>query len=203
MFLTEQYKNRILQLAGILNELTDAERTVAFAASDARVSYNKDLMINAIKQGREIGILFKSDNEKYKMPISKYRIIWPVALGVSTAGNPVVRGYHVLGQSESAALETGKRSAETEKEWRLFKIRNIQRMWFTGNLFVPPSGFNPKDKSMSNIEVASNVNQIKKFQDKLKKEKEQETKDKKAKSIKLKPVIKSTIPSTNKKRFTI
>ena len=47
MILTESYKNRLKELAGIplLSEATDDERNRAFAGSNKRMPYNKDLMI--------------------------------------------------------------------------------------------------------------------------------------------------------------
>ena len=115
------------------------------------------MMKQAIEQGREIGLLFKSDNDKYEMPVSKYRVVRPVAMGTSDKGNTVVRGLHVIGQSERKARETGVRSAEAEGEWRLFKAENIKGMWFTDNFFTQsPPGYNPNDKQMRSIEVAFN-----------------------------------------------
>jgi hypothetical protein len=170
MNLSESYKKRMQELAGIvvLSEVTDAERNAAFAGSNQRIPYNKDLMIQAIKQGREVGILFQSDNEKYKMPTSKYRIIYPVAIGLSKAGNQVIRAFHKFGQSESEARRTNKRSAEAENTWRLLKASNIKSMWFTGTLFFGPlESYNRSDKGMVNVEVAADFNKIKKYQEGL------------------------------------
>jgi len=166
MLLSEGYKERLQKLAGIvLLEVSNAEKEAAFRNSNQRIPFNKDLMIQAIKEGREIGILFQSNNEKYKMPVSKYRIIYPVAIGTSKAGNQVLRAVHRMGQSESAAMKTGLRSQEIEDEWRMFKISNIKSMWFTGNFFsVPPKNYNAADKGMVNVEVAANFPEIKKFQ---------------------------------------
>ena len=94
MILSEKYKKRIKFLAGIINEITNQERLDAFSKSDDAIPFNKDLMIQAIQQGREVGVLFQSNNEKYKMPVAKYRIIYPVALGISKKGNPVIRAFH-------------------------------------------------------------------------------------------------------------
>ena len=85
--LTEIFKQRLKQLAGIISEVTNQERVDAFAKSGERIPYNKEMMIQAIEQGREVGVLFQSNNEKYKMPVAKYRILYPVALGISKKGN--------------------------------------------------------------------------------------------------------------------
>lgn len=169
--LTEGYKQRLKELAGIeiiTEATTDAEREQAFALSNQRIPFSKDLMIQAIEEGREIGILFQSKNEKYKMPVSKYRTIYPVAIGTSKAGNQVIRAVHKIGQSESAALKTGVRSQEVKDEWRMFKISNIKSMWFTGKFFsVPPKNYNAADRGMVNVEVAANFAKIKQFQKEL------------------------------------
>lgn len=194
MLISELYQNKLKKLAGIciikeeglikkkiieeyniefddnflLTEATEQERQTAFAASDSRVPFNADLMARAIKEGREIGMLFQSDNEKYKMPVAKYRIIYPVAMGISKAGNLVIRGFHKIGQSERKARETKVRSAEVENAWRLFKSKNIKGMWFTGNFFRGPlEGYNAQDKGMVVVHVSTNFNEVKRIQDKL------------------------------------
>lgn len=184
MILSEKYKKRIKFLAGIINEITNQERLDAFSKSDDAIPFNKDLMIQAIQQGREVGVLFQSNNEKYKMPLAKYRIIYPVALGISKKGNPVIRAFHKMGQSEKAALATGKRSAEVENTWRMFKISNIKKIFLTGNFFRGPlEAYNSNgDAGMVNIEIQADFNQIRKYQDELiasiKDKKEQEQKRK-------------------------
>lgn len=185
MLISELFIYRLQKLAGIISEVTNQERLDAFAKSDERVPYNKELMIQAIEQGREVGILFQSNNEKYKMPLAKYRIIYPVAIGISKKGNPVIRAFHKMGQSEKVALATGKRSAEVENTWRLLKTSNIKAMWLTGNFFRGPlEAYNSNgDAGMVNIEVQADFNQIRKYQDELiasiedKKEQEQKRKN--------------------------
>lgn len=166
MLITELYKERLKELAGIVSEaISQSDKETAFSMSHHRMPYNKDLMIQAIKEGREIGILFKSDNDRYSMPVAKYRIIYPICLGLSKKGNAVIRAWHKLGQSESKAIETGVRSAEVEDEWRLFKVSNIKSMWFTNKFFsAPPEKYNSNDKGMTHVEVAADFNKIKKFQ---------------------------------------
>lgn len=170
MLISESYKNRLKELAGIISEEVDVNS--AFALSDSRVSFNLDLMSQAIEEGREVGILYKGD--EMKAPSGKYRLIYPVAMGISKAGNRVIRAIHKHGQSESKAQETGIRSAEAKSVWRLFKENNIKGMWLTGNLFQGPlNGYNPNDKGMLTVEVSTDLNKIKNFQEELfKKQKE-------------------------------
>jgi hypothetical protein len=157
LILEESYKQRIQQLAGIITEVDAQTKTNMLSKSVQRVPFSRDMMKQAIEQGREVGLLFKSDNENYEMPVPKYRIIRPMAMGTSADGNTVIRGLHLIGQSERKARETGNRSAEAEGEWRLFNANNIKGMWFTDNFFTQaPPGYNPNDKQMS-VQVAFNA----------------------------------------------
>lgn len=164
MLLSESYKNRIKKLAGIIVE--EVDNNTAFALSDSRTSFNIDLMTQAIIEGREVGILYKGD--EMKAPSGKYRLIYPVAMGISKAGNRVIRAIHKVGQSESKAKETGVRSAEAKNVWRLFKEDNIKGMWLTGNFFQGPlNGYSPNDKGMLTVEVSTDLSKVKKFQEDL------------------------------------
>ncbi len=158
----------------LILEISAEEKSKVMAKSNERVPFNRDLMKQAIEQGREIGINYRSKNDKYEMPVTKSRIIHPVAMGTDKNGNVVIRGLHIAGQSEKAARETGVRSAEIEAEkdgmnaWRLFKADNLKSMWFTGRFFsdnIP--GYNPNDKAMSTKIAVYNPTEAKKYQDQL------------------------------------
>jgi hypothetical protein len=180
MLLNESYKNRLKKLAGLLTEAS----ADAFVASDSRVPFNPDLMRQAIEQGREIGILYKGD--EMKAPSGKYRLIYPVAMGTSKAGNKVIRAIHKEGQSESVANRTGIRSSEAQNVWRLFKADNIKGMWFTGNFFRGPlNQYNPNDRGMVTVDVSADLRKIEKYQnDLLLKQKEEGEKLSRLKSFK-------------------
>lgn len=172
MFLSESYKSRLLELSGIvlpdisaiLNEVENLYKN-----SNKRVKFDMNLMKQAIEGGMEIGLIFQSNNEKYKMPIWKTRVVQPVVLGYGKKGDLVVRGIHVEGQSEKKAIETGVRSAQAKNEWRLFKVSNIKSMFFTGRLFTKLSlaGYNPNDSAMSDIIISFNPEVAKQYQNKL------------------------------------
>lgn len=148
------------------NEKILTESSDPFSASNTRVPFNLDLMTQAITQGREVGILYKGD--EMKAPSGKYRLIYPVAMGISRAGNRVIRAVHTIGQSESEAKSTNIRSAEAKNVWRLFKANNIRGMWFTGNFFnFNPDKYNPNDKGMNTVEVNFDLSKAKKYQDEL------------------------------------
>jgi len=143
----------------ILLEVSDADKNAMFAKSNERKAFNRDFMKQAIENGFEVGLSFKSDNDEYTMPTTKYRIIWPVVMGTTKKGNLAIRGYHIVGQSEKKAIETGIRSAEAENEWRLFNTKNIKGMWLTGRIFTDlPSNYNPQDKSMNSVTVSFDKN---------------------------------------------
>ncbi len=168
MILSESYIKRVQKLAGIVIE----ENVDNFSASNTRVPFNIDLMTQAILQGREVGILYKGDD--MRAPSGKYRLIYPVAMGMSKAGNRVIRAVHKIGQSESESKSTSIRSAEAKNVWRLFKSSNIRGMWFTGDFFdFNPKNYNPNDKGMSTVEVSFNLGKAQKYQkDFLEKQKE-------------------------------
>ena len=172
--ISESYKNRIKKLAGIISEATatEDERQKAFAKTNERVPYKKDLMKYAIQNGLEVGLLFKTNNDKDKMPMSKYRTMFPLALGTNKSGNESVVGFHKIGQSESEARKTGRRSAEAKDEWRLFKTKNILSMWITGETFdKAPTGFKgSNDSRMANVEVYFKPLEAKRLQEKMKEE---------------------------------
>lgn len=158
----------------LILEISAEEKDKVMAKSNERVPFNSELMKQAIEQGREIGINYRSKNDKYEMPATKSRIIHPVAMGTDKNGNIVIRGLHITGQSEKAARETGVRSAEIEAEkdgmnaWRLFKAENLKSMWFTGRFFsdnIP--GYNPNDKTMTTKTAVYSPTEAKKYQDAL------------------------------------
>jgi hypothetical protein len=172
MFLSESYKARLQELSGIF--VPDILAIIEEAAnlyknSNKRVKFDMNLMKQAIEGGMEIGLIFQSNNEKYKMPIWKTRVVQPVAMGYDKKGNLVVRGIHVEGQSEKKAIETGVRSAQANDEWRLFKVSNIKSMFFTGRLFTKVSlpGYNPNDSAMSEVIISFNPDIAKQYQDTL------------------------------------
>lgn len=156
MLLTESYKNRLKELAGIkptkiIPLLKEAEDL--YANSGKRIKFDINVMTQAIESGQEIGMIFQSDNDKYRMPIWKTRIVQPVTMGYDKKGDLVIRGIHVTGQSEKEAIKTNKRSAEANNEWRLFKVDNLKSFFLTGRLFQDVSlpGYNPNDSAMNRI----------------------------------------------------
>lgn len=172
MLLSESYKNRLKELAGVktsravvlLKEVEDM-----YANSDKRVKFDMNIMKQAIEGGLEVGMVFQSNNEKYKMPTWKMRVVQPVAMGYDKKGQLVVRGVHVVGQSEKKAIQTGVRSAEAKNEWRLFKVSNIKSMFLTGKMFdtVSLPGYNANDSAMTSVIASFNPQRAAAYQKQL------------------------------------
>jgi hypothetical protein len=175
--LTESYIRGVIReilSETLILEISAEEKTKVMAKSNERVPFNRELMKQAILQGREVGMNFQTNNDKTRMPVAKSRIIHPVAMGTDKNGNLVIRGLHITGQSEKAARETGVRSAEVEAErdginaWRLFRGENVRSMWFTDRFFsddIP--GYNPNDKAMSSKYAVYSPSVAKAYQDSL------------------------------------
>lgn len=144
------YKNKLKSLVkSVLLEDFDP-----YANSQSRIPFNEEAMKEYIRNGQEIAVLFQSDNKQYRMPINKYRVIVPVAMGIHKAsGDLSIRAVHIEGQSEIEAIRTGIRSAQAKMQWRLLKAINIKRMYPTGRTYdkVPIAGYNPNDSGLSNI----------------------------------------------------
>lgn len=207
MLLTEKYKNRLLELAGIKSALIPLlkETEDLYSNSSKRVKFDINIMKQAIEGGMEVGMIFQSNNEKYKMPIWKTRIVQPVAMGYDKKGQLVIRGIHVTGQSEKKAIQTGVRSAEANNEWRLFKVSNMKSMFLTGRLFKTISlpGYNPNDSAMTKVIVAFNPQKATTYQKQLNKTKtepKKEVPNTPVQPSKKAPVIKPNVTTTTPKK---
>jgi len=210
MLLSESYINRLQELAGLkssnkANILKEAEDL--YSNSGKRVKFDTNIMKQAIEGGMEIGMVFQSDNTKYKMPVWKMRIVQPVAMGYDKKGQLVIRGIHVEGQSEKKAIEAArlnkgqrKGSAEAKNEWRLFKASNIKSMFFTGRLFdtVALPGYNPNDSAMTSVIASFNPDKAKEYQKQLNVTKDKAMAEPVAKKPTTKPAVKPVVKPTTK-----
>lgn len=121
--------------------------------------YSKELMRNAIKYGMVLLIRYKGADDDLRY--GRERVIWPMIMGTSKDGNPLLRGFQTMGWSVSAG---GKIS----KEWRMFRCDRIISMTFTGNFFqTAPSGYDMDDDSISNIEYRAIMDNVVKNQREL------------------------------------
>lgn len=90
-----------------------------------------------------------------------YRTIEPYCLGVSTAGNVVLRAWQQAGASDSnRGLKRPKRPGHDDiPGWRLFYLDGITSVMPTGKIFSVQEGkirpnYNPNDKQMKEIFIA-------------------------------------------------
>lgn len=112
-----------------------------------RMKYDQAKLIQAIKNGMVILILYRGDADKWQG--GRERIIYPMVLGRNkNTGNELVRGFHLEGFSVS-------QKKETKKVWRLFKTKNILAMIFTGHFYrLPPKGYKMNDRVMTETTIA-------------------------------------------------
>ena len=158
-FITESYRSRLMKLAGLISikEEIDFNRddlTKAYDKSTQRIQgFNLNMLKQAIREGRAIGVSYKSTD----MPVTKFRIILPVTLGIyrTKEGVPLkLSAFHLAGQSERAAQASGTRSQETSSVWRLFDLdpKSFKSMWLTDKFFYEyPPGYKKGDKRYSSI----------------------------------------------------
>lgn len=76
---------------------------------------------------------------------AEIRICAPFTLGISTAGNSVVRLWQLFGFSKTA---------EKLPCWRLFRVDKIENLVLMDQTFfeIPP-GYNPNDRSMTEVKA--------------------------------------------------
>lgn len=105
-------------------------------------------IFNCIKNKKKCIIYYDGDEPGGR----GLREIEPVCLGVSKAGNKVVRAWDTEGASHTAYL-----GEKPLPGWRFFRLDKIQSIKPTGETFneIRP-GFNPNgDKSMTSIIIIS------------------------------------------------
>ena len=108
-------------------------------------------VIDAIKNKRVMGTSYDGDEPGGK----GQRLIEPVCVGVSKAGNRVVRAWEREGASHTATI-----GSQPLPGWRLFRLDKTFTFLPTSDVFdeMRP-GFNPNgDKSMVSVEIVANFN---------------------------------------------
>jgi len=106
-------------------------------------------VIDAIKNKRVMGTSYDGDEPGGK----GQRLIEPVCVGISKAGNRVVRAWEREGASHTATIGT-----QPLPGWRLFRLDKTFTFLPTSEVFTEMRpGFNPNgDKSMVSIEAIAN-----------------------------------------------
>ena len=117
------------------------------------IKYNRDLMIKAIEFGMIIMIQYRGNKDTFMQGHS--RVVYPMVLGISAKGKPLLRGFHLRGWSVS-------RNGNIQKDWRLFRTDRILSMSFTGSFFrLPPAGYVQNDSAMTGgITIAADFDKI-------------------------------------------
>jgi hypothetical protein len=124
------------------------------------IKYDEKLMIKAIQYGMIFLINYKGEKDKHFA--GHERVIYPMVLGRSSKGKPLLRGWHLNGWSVS-------KNRHINKIWRLFRSDRILSMTFTGSFYrLPPNGYNMNDKGMrGGIIVKADFNAIRRNQQNL------------------------------------
>ncbi len=124
------------------------------------VKPSQELILKAIKYGMIFLVSYKG--EKDNSFAGHERVIYPMVLGKSSQGKPLLRGYHLNGYSVS-------NNRHIEKIWRMFRFDRILSITFTGSFYrLPPSGYNMNDKGMrGGILARADFNEIRKNQQAL------------------------------------
>lgn len=125
-----------------------------------QIKYNKKLMALAIKYGMVLMVQYRGERDSFIQ--GHQRVVYPMVLGTSKNGKPLLRIFHLRGWSVS---NTGN----TEKKWRLFRTDRILSMSFTGTFFrLPPSGYQKNDSIMrGGIIKAADFSEIREKQKEL------------------------------------
>ena len=124
------------------------------------IKYSEDVMIKAIKYGMIFLINYKGEKDTHFA--GHERVVYPMVLGRSSKGKPLLRGWHLNGWSVS-------QKRRTTKIWRMFRTDRILSMTFTGSFYrLPPAGYNMNDKGMrGGIIAKADFNQIRRNQQNL------------------------------------
>ena len=104
------------------------------------IKYNEQTLIKAIKYGMIFLINYKGEKDKHFA--GHERVVYPMVLGRSSKGKPLLRGWHLNGWSVS-------QKRHINKIWRMFRTDRILSMTFTGSFYrLAPAGYNMNDKGM-------------------------------------------------------
>jgi hypothetical protein len=152
------------------NLLEDREYVSRFSLKDVKeikdipinqpIKYSEKTIIKAIKYGMMFLINYKGEEDDHFA--GHERVVYPMVLGRSSKGKPLLRGWHLNGWSVS-------QKRHVNKIWRMFRTDRILSMTFTGSFYrLPPSGYNANDKGMrGGIIVKADFNQIRRNQQNL------------------------------------
>ena len=109
---------------------------------------NDSYIINSIKNRNLVTVYYNGDDNGGK----GLRVIEPYCLGVSKAGNKVLRAWEVEGASHTSA--TGEQPLPG---WRLFRLDRMGNYSLDPreNFNTPKPQYNPNDKGMKSIMICA------------------------------------------------
>ena len=97
----------------------------------------------AIEQNQLLSFYYKGD----KTVNAGYRYAEIYALGVSKAGNKVIRAYQTRGVTDTF-----------KPDWKLFRFDKMRDVEFVGNFYVARKGFNKNgDNSMARVDKIADI----------------------------------------------
>ena len=98
-----------------------------------QLKYNKELMKLAIEYGMILNVQYRGAEDSFVQ--GHQRVVYPLVLGTSAKGKPLLRIFHLRGWSVSS-------NGNKDKEWRLFRTDRILSISFTGSLSMPLAELN-------------------------------------------------------------
>ena len=110
--------------------------------------YDEAMMVKAMEYGLIITIVYRGYDDPFTM--GRTRVIYPMCLGYSAKGKPLLRAYHIKGFS----FGLNRNTSNNEYIWRMFRTDRIMSMSFgtpnTGGTFfqLSPEGYNSNDMGM-------------------------------------------------------
>lgn len=129
--------------------------------TNKKYKYDKSKITKAIKCGMTILISYSGNEDRWQG--GRERTILVMNLGINkNTGNTLMRGYHLDGWSVSE-------KKNVKKVWRLFDVKNIKSMTFTGDFYrLMPKGYKLNDRVMTDKIIAqAKYNEIVKNQKRL------------------------------------
>ncbi|NJO65273.1 MAG: WYL domain-containing protein [Richelia sp. RM2_1_2] len=131
-----------------------------FRLSSLNEGVDKNLLVKAIKDKEVLYIYYAGDKTIHK----GWRTVEPHVVGVSKAGNPVVRAWQQAGVSDT---KEGLKGPPTELPgWRLFRLDGISTLYGTAKTFKPNHPkYNPNDSQMTSITISVKADGIGGFED--------------------------------------
>ncbi len=124
------------------------------------LKYSRDLITLAMEYGMILQVQYRGEDDSFVQ--GRTRVIYPMCLGTSSKGRPLLRVYHLKGWSFSEG-------GNTDKAWRMFRTDRILSISFTGSFFrLAPDEYNENDKGMRGGIIKSvDFAEVKKNQKKL------------------------------------